>query len=402
MKKQLFLHYGGYVTSSIGALVGVSLLSYIVPSAMYGMVALYIAMATLFQYIVREALGNALMRHALEIQQNKYIALILIKKACKPIFICYTSVCLFSYFWIDYTSYTELILSYILIFMLGCGVAGEAFLSAVLKRGAFAVHLNIIQWLRFPLGALCFSYFFQSTSSILFGFVLAFIIAAIYDLIVWGKLKQPKETKKKGAKNFCIFQGYIPILIGFFVWFTAFYDRLAIEKLYSEDLLGTYFVLIQVAYMPVIALMHSSANFLFPLLYKQNEKVINSKTIIIVSSILLTSWLFLQLSHQWLFSWLVGEEYRYYSWLVPWLFLAAVINAIAYLFQAKFFQVHTMKTLLLIRGLSALMFFFTVTLLAGLYEIEGLVFANVLTSIFLMMLSYYFGKDEKLTQKQNP
>jgi hypothetical protein len=61
-----------------------------------------------------------------------------------------------------------------------------------------------------------------------------------------------------------------------------------------------------------------------------------------------------------------------------------------------------MKTLLLIRGLSALMFFFTVTLLAGLYEIEGLVFANVLTSIFLMMLSYYFGRDEKLTQKQNP
>ena len=128
MKKQLFLHYGGYVSSSIGALAGVSLLSHILPSAMYGMVALYIAMATLFQYIVREALGNALMRHALEIQQNKYIALILIKKACKPIIICYTSICLFSYFWIDYTSYTELILSYILIFMLGCGVAGEAFL----------------------------------------------------------------------------------------------------------------------------------------------------------------------------------------------------------------------------------------------------------------------------------
>jgi O-antigen/teichoic acid export membrane protein len=402
MKKQLFLHYGGYVSSSIGALVGVSLLSYIVPSAMYGMIALYIAMATLFQYIVREALGNALMRHALEIQQNKYIALSLIKNARKPIIICYILICLFSFFWVDHANYTELILSYILIFMLGCGVAGEALLSAVLKRGAFAVHLNIIQWLRFPLGALCFSYFSQSTSSILFGFVLAFIIAAIYDLIVWKKLKKPKETQKSETENFNIFKGYTPILIGFFVWFTAFYDRLAIEKLYSEELLGIYFVLIQVAYMPVIALMHSSANFLFPLLYKQTEKVINTKIIIIVSSILFISWLFLQLSHQWIFSWLVGEEYRYCSWLLPWLFLAAVINAVAYLFQAKFFQVHTMKTLLLIRGLSALMFFCTVTLLARLYEIEGLVFANVITSIFLIMLSYYFGRHEKLTQKQNP
>ena len=167
-------------------------------------------------------------------------------------------------------------------------------------------------------------------------------------------------------------------------------------------MLGIYFVLIQIAYMPVIILMRSSANFLFPLLYNRDKKVINKKIIVICLAGLVGGWLFLQLSHQWLFSWLVGEQYRLYSWLLPWLFLAAVVNAVAYLFQAKFFQVHTMKTLLLIRGLSALMFFFTVTLLAGLYEIEGLVFANVLTSIFLIMLSYYFGRDEKLTQKQNP
>jgi O-antigen/teichoic acid export membrane protein len=85
-----------------------------------------------------------------------------------------------------------------------------------------------------------------------------------------------------------------------------------------------------------------------------------------------------------------------YSWLLPWLFLAAVLNAIAYLFQAKFYQPNAMKTLMSIKALAALVYFFTATLFAWLYAIEGLVFANVCTSIFLMILSWYFGRKHKL------
>ena len=150
MNKQVLIHYGGYVLSSIGALFGISLLSHIVPADIYGTIALYIAVGTLFQTIVREALSNALMRHALEIQQNKFIALNLVKTTQVPIVICFIAICLFCSFWVDAASFTELILSFILILSLGCTVAGEAFLSAVLKRGAYAIHLNIIQWLRFP------------------------------------------------------------------------------------------------------------------------------------------------------------------------------------------------------------------------------------------------------------
>jgi O-antigen/teichoic acid export membrane protein len=276
-------------------------------------------------------------------------------------------------------------------------VIGESFLSAVLNRTAYAIHLNTLQWLRFPLAALFFTCFAGNTSSILLGFIMAFILAAVFDLFIFARVKKPDPTNLNlDTLDFNIFKGYAPILIGFFVWFTTFYDRIAIEKIRGEEMLGIYFVLVQIAYMPIIVLMRSSANFLFPLMYNKNKRVLNRKLIILIITTLFTGWLFLLLSHQWIFSWLVGEEYRYYSWLLPWLFLAAVINAVAYLFQAKFFQVHTMKTLLLIRGLSALMFFFAVTLLARLYAIEGLVFANVCTSILLMILSWYFGRKHKL------
>jgi O-antigen/teichoic acid export membrane protein len=280
-------------------------------------------------------------------------------------------------------------------------VAGEAFLSAVLKRGAYAIHLNIIQWLRFPLAAIFFYYFKASTSSILVGFILAFIIAAIFDFIIWKSIRTDQPKQKINPSDFNIFSGYMPIWIGFFVWFTTFYDRLAIEKIHGEDLLGIYFVLIQIAYMPVIELMRSSANFLFPLFYDQNRKMTNIKLILFVTSLFFSVWLFLLLTHQWIFSWLVGEQYRGYSWLLPWLFLAAVLNAAAYLFQARFYQAHTMKTLLLIRGMTALLHFGTVTLFAWLYAIEGLVFANVCASIFLIALSSYFGRNHKLIERHN-
>jgi len=399
MKKQTLIHYGGNAFSSIGALVGVSLLSHIVPADIYGTVALYIAIATLFQHIVREALSNALMRHAEDIQQNKYLALKLLKKARVPLLICYASICLFCCFWMENASFIELFLCFILIFLLGCAVTGEGFLSALLKRGAYAVHLNTMQWLRFPLAALLFYYFSSSPSSILFGFILAYIIGLLFDLYIWKSVPEPQHSDTDiNVSDFNIFKGYTPILIGFFVWFSTFYDRIALEKIRGEEMLGIYFVLIQIAYMPVIVLMRSSASFLFPLLYNQDKKIINKKIIAACLSTLLGGWLFLQTSHQWLFSWLVGEEYRVYSWLLPWLFLAAVLNAIAYLFQARFYQPNAMKTLLSIKALAALVYFCTVTSFAWFYGIEGLVFANVCTSVVLMILSVYFGRKHKLSE----
>lgn len=189
-------------------------------------------------------------------------------------------------------------------------------------------------------------------------------------------------------------------MIGFMIWFAAFYDRIAIEKIRGEETLGLYFVLIQIAYMPIIILMRSTANFVFPLLYNKKKKVINRKIILLVITSLLAGWLFLTLTHQWLFSWLVGEPYRVYSWLLPWLFLTAVLNAVAYLFQAKFYQPDAMKILLKIRSLTALVCCFTITLLAWLYGIEGLVFANVCTSVVLMLLSVWFGRNSAVGKKR--
>jgi len=402
MKKAALIHYSGNILSALGALAGVSLLSHLVPADIYGIIALYIAFATLFQHVIREALSNALMRHSPEILNNKHTAITLARNSAFPILLCYGAICFFCLFWISSASPSERILSFALILVMGLIVAGEGLLSALLKRGAYAVHLNLAQWLRFPLAAVFFCFFSRTPSALLFGFILAFSAAFAFDLYIFKTTAapaQPNPTPEASGLN--IFRGFTPMLIGFLIWFATFYDRIAIERIRGEETLGVYFVLIQIAYMPIIILMRSTANFLFPLLYHRKKRGLNPKMIFLIFAALFAGWLILNMTHQWLFSWLVGEQYRSYSWLLPWLFLTAVLNAVAYLLQAKFYQPDAMKTLLKIRTVTALVCGFTVTLLAWLYGIVGLVFANVCTSVVLMLLSVYFGRNYRFKEQLN-
>lgn len=399
MKREVLVHYGGYALSSLGAVVGVSLLSHVIPANIYGSVALYIAIATLFQTIVRESLSNAMMRHASEIRRDKTNIFLLIKNIQLPIISCYIAICLFSYFWVDTEHYVEMVLSFLLILWLGIAVAGEAFLSSVLKRGACAIHLNLIQWLRFPMAALFYVYYHQTVSSVLLGFVLIFFITSVFDWFIWKQIKPAANIENQSISEFNIFKGFSPILIGFFVWFTTFYDRIAIERIHNEDMLGIYFVLIQIAYMPVVVFMRSSANYLFPLIFDPDKKILNRKNIAIACLLLFSAWVTLMTTHRWLFSWLVGEQYRQYSWLLPWLFLAAVLNAVSYLVHATFFQSDSMKTLLSIKGVTAGLYFLLVTLFAYFYAIEGVVIANVCVSFFLVGITYTLKKSKKIALK---
>ena len=388
----MLVHYGGYILSSFGALLGVSLLSHLVPADIYGKAALYIAIATLFQNLAREALSNALMRHAEQIRQNKYVALATIKKACPSLLVSYVVICSFCLIWIDQQGIGEIFLSIVLIALFGLTVTGEAFLSALLKRGAYAVHLNMIQWLRFLLAGFFYSFVSQTISSVLSGFTLAFLMASIFDFVIWKRLKPPAQKMLKTYSDLDIFKGVTPVLIGFFVWVTLFYDRLAMDMLHGQELLGVYFVLIQIAYMPMVVFMRSSANFIFPLLYSERSKEIKKSMVGAIVILLGLAWILLFFLHEWIFSWLVGPQFREYSWLVPWIFLSAVLNAFSYLAQAWFYKASGMGTLLWIKGFIAFLYVVFITLFAWLYAIPGIVLANVIVSAVLLFLSLYFGK----------
>jgi len=389
MKSQsAVIHFAGYLASSIGLVVGVSMLSYIVNPEHYGLLGLYIATATLFQYLIRESIGNAFLRHSIELNENKSAALNIISDNWLAIFLSYTICCsLILLINHQYSSTLELLLAFILCGLLGLFIIGECFLSAILRRDLCAIHMNISSWLRFLFAAMFYYYVEPSVTSLLTGFIIAFSLSLLYDIRIYKSLpKQQSQSKFQSP----IFNGTTPFLIGLSTWWLVFFDRIIAEEILGAAALGQLMVLLQIAYMPIFTIMRAASSFLFPLMFSNSKPKWRYLSLAGLAFACLILTLFL--IHEWLFSWIVGVEYRHYSWLLPIIFLSASIQAFAYITQANFFEFQRLKTLLFIKLSTGIFALVTGMSLGHYFQLPGLVIATLASSLTLLMLTKFYNK----------
>lgn len=391
--KKAIIHYAGYLLSAIGAVVGVSLLSHHVSPSDYGRVALYVSLGTLFQYIVRESLGAAILRYTAQINQEKSVCLYLVRHAADRLGVIFMLVMAFAYVYMSTADPDEFLVSMVFILLLGLSVIGETFLSATGRRLACSLHVNLLQWLRFLFALLLFLFWQPTVLAIMLGFVLGFLVVVFYDIAVYRHIQPQAAGVSLPVLPANLFAGYTTLAIGFLLWFLTFYERIALEWFYGEAYLGAYFLLFQIGFMPVYMVMRSAVNHVYPLLFATGSadlRHLNTRNVLILATVILLAFLLLQLSHEWLFGWLVGESYRQYSWLLPWLFLAALLNAVSYLLQAFYYEAHAIKRLLRIKMIAALAAFFITTVCVWAADITGLVVAGLLVSILQIVLSWHF------------
>lgn len=390
--KQAFIHYGGYLLSAAGAVAGVSLLSHFVSPDQYGRVALYIAIGTLFQYVVRESLGAAILRYSEKICQDKSTVLQLSRQSLPQLAMVFIVVVIPAFFYLQQSPVAEFVTGMFLVLLLGMSAAGETFLSALHKRTACAVHVNLLQWLRFLLAAVFYIFIEQTVFAILAGFTTGFLLAVLFDIAVYRSEKPSPSCAATAITRDNIFAGNTAIAIGFLAWFLAFYERIALEWFYGETYLGVYFVLYQIGFMPVVMLMRSVATYLFPRLFINGAidlRHLHKTNVLLTLSAIFLAFGILQLLHEWLFSWLVGASYREYSWLLPWLFLAAMLNACSYLLQGYYYEKDAIKKLLVIKSVAAIACLILVSLLVWKFAIQGLIAASVIVSFMLIVMSYH-------------
>ncbi len=390
MKKAL-IHYIGYLFSAVGAVLGVSILSYYVSPVDYGRVALYVTLATLFQYVVKESLAAAILRYSEKITQQKMVCVQLIIQSSKPLAVIFLLVFIFSFYYLSEAHWHEFLAGMLFMFFLASSTVGEAFLSATGNRLACAIHVNLMQWVRFLLALLLFVFWQQSVLAIMIGFSLGFMSAVIYDLYIFSRIHNVTLESVEALLPANAFAGYTAIYIGILVWFLTFYERIALEWFHGEAYLGAYFVLFQIGFMPVYMVLQSAVNYCYPLLFAKGEAdthYVKSQYIAFALGLIFLAFMTLQLLHGWIFSWLVGESYREYSWLLPWLFLVALLNAVSYMLQAYYYEMHSIKKLLHIKLTAAMAAFVLITFCVWQAAIQGLVFASVVVSLILIMLTY--------------
>ena len=395
IKSDAFVHFFGYIFSALGAFLGIAFLSHIVPPDKYGIFALYISIAALAQHIFRETTGNALLRYSEPIIRNKKIVFFIIKKNIPGLLMALSLISISSFFWFNDHSIQERLLSIALCVFFSFGVLGETLLSSLLMRAACAVYININQWLRFFLAAFFYLYVSPDVSGFILGFLLTFALSFSFAFFTFERtaIAEPGLTIKAD-----IFTGASPYLIGLISWYFVFFDRIVIERLLGEELLGVYFVLIQIGFMPIVTLLHAMASYLFPLLF-HNEKRSFTKISMILGAGVCSGFLVLIFLHEWIFSWLVGAEYRAYSWLLPWMYIAAVIHTMAYLFQSKFFEKGGLNYLLRAQVITAVIGLFLMVGFTIKLQLAGAVFARVGISLLLILFSIFVHK--KLQQENS-
>lgn len=395
MSRAAITHFGGYIINALGALLGVVALSYWVPPHIYGQLALYIAIATAFQYIVRESLGQALLRFSVQIIDNKYYAKKLFTQALPLLSVCLLSIIAALFYWLPDASFSQQLLGILLVVLLALFTLGETLLSSLLNRTACAIHVNLGQWLRF-LFAVVFFIIHPSLNALLAGFCLGLGTALVFDYYQWQKLPQHAVLSPPTEQ---FFHGLAPIIIGLSLWATNFFDRLALEYFYNEAFLGAYQVLLQVAYMPIFTIIKASSGFLFPLLFHEN-KTPNKTYLLGFLAVFISAGLVLFGIHQWLFSWLVGPSYRQYSYLLPWVYFAALIHGIVYLLQANFYQGKKMRQLLYLRVSTAIIAIALIIGLTPIWQIKGIVLANSLAAVISLALSLLLQQHNNKHAKQ--
>jgi O-antigen/teichoic acid export membrane protein len=389
VNKATLIHFTGYISAAIGAIVGIAYLSHIVPPEQYGIFALYIAIGSLAQHIARETTGNALLRYSEAITHDKTLIWQIIKSNRVGLISVLGIIGVTAFIWFSGHSLLEKCLSVVMCMSLMLAILGESLLSSLLNRTACAIYININQWLRFIIAGLCYQYIDNSVSALILGFIITFALSLTYALIIYRQSKSA-NTPQPAFEN-SIFAGASPYLIGLLSWNFLFLDRIIIEKLLGEGLLGVYFILIQIGFMPVVTLLRALSNYLFPLFFQSRAQKFRPLLIITLAAVTM-GFAFLLLFHQWLFSWLVGQNYQSYSWLLPWMYGAAVIHTAAYLFQASFFKKGGLRYLLAAQLFTAVLGIALIITLSHTYQLAGTVLAKIAISLLLISFSFIANK----------
>ncbi|WP_426416882.1 lipopolysaccharide biosynthesis protein [Aestuariirhabdus sp. LZHN29] len=391
--KLILIHFLGYFVSALGAVVGVSLLTRYVSPEQYGQVALYVAFATLFQYLVRESWGNNILRNSFYLKAGGAYGVVLDKKAFKLLFASFLVLALGAWFWVSARDgLGEFISGMAFVSLLGAAVIGESALSATSQRTGFALHCNFLQWLRFGFALLFFVFIDQSVTAIMAGFAIGVACTVIFDVLFLSSISSKTEkVTNLGGNEGAELEAVKPLpigkclLIGFLLWVISFYDRLALEWFVGLEVLGAYFVLYQLGFMPVVLVMRALFQYIMPVLFKSNDSAgivqRNGRVVLAFLAPGLCGVGAVWILHEWIFSWMVGDAYRQYSWLLPWVVLGAVGYSVSYLLQAGFYANAKMEKLVWIKLASASLCIGLVTIGAVYGEIMGVVGANVVVSL---------------------
>lgn len=308
------------------------------------------------------------------------------------------------------------VISGVLTLLLVLNRIALAFEDAARERRARAVFQVAFEVGRFGLAVLLLMFAGQKRSEIaLMGFILAasgVIVLQFYFLRAMLAKQDPLQKKPdadqidKDKKAFQRF--FLPLIISNgCAWIVLMGERWSLQFLGSLSDVGGYTAIHQLSFMPMVAISNFLLILSAPILYghigvaQQSEKSSRALQVnrlfsfILIFCTLLVSFVFYRFNSA-AGALLVGEEFRKYSWVFPWLFLAGGFFAASQQLLLKLtseFQTRILALLWLGIALFAIAAYVTCTHYWKLHGLVGAVVGvNLALLIFSLALSVRAGR----------
>ena len=394
----------GQIMMVVGSLVGVRLLTELLPPTAYGELALGMTIATLVNQIILGPLGGGIIRFYAPAAEHSDLAGYL--NAAKKLVLYATGVI----FLVILFSITGLILlgkvqwvgitlsALVFAILSGYGANFSGIQSAARQRAIVALHQGAEPLLRSLIAASLLMWLGTTSTIAMIGYAIASLLVLGSQIFFFRKIYHDNnfnDTKKDWERKIWRFSWPIGIF-GVFTWLQLASDRWALQVFSSTGEVGSYAVLYQLGYYPISLLTGLAMQFLVPILYQRagdasditrNNNATKLSWQLVWATLATTTVAFFAalVLHKFIFQILVAREYSSVSYLLPWMILGggmfAAGQSLASSLQAKL-QTREMMAAKIVTALLGVLFNF---IGAYWYGITGIVCAGLLFSIMYFL-----------------
>lgn len=410
-----FLWIGlGQTATVVGAVVGVRILTAVLPPDAYGRLALGMTVATLVTQTVLGPLGNAATRFFSPAREadalRSYLAAVksLLVQATGGVLLLALVLCL-GLVATGHSQWIGLALAAMFFSLLsGYNSVLNGMQNAARQRAIVALHHGLATWGRFLLAAALVLWVGASSTFAMLGYAGAMIIVLASQgwffrrtLPSCGRPACLEGNTQKGRWRTGILTYAWPFGVwGLPAWVQLASDRWALQGFASIDDVGRYAVLYQLGYYPITICTSLMVQLVSPVFFQRAgdasdrsrlERVYRLNRMLTIAALVFTgiATLATYAMHEWVVRFLVASQYRTISWLLPGMVLAGGLFASGQLAVVSLLSGVQTRALILPKVATAVLGVLLNMLGAALYGIPGVVAAMVVaaTGYLLWILS---------------
>ena len=278
-RSELILVGTGQAIAALGSIVGVRLMTGVLPPEIYGEVALAITFVTLIQQILVGPLSGALTRFFKVALESEQLPNFFRSSFSLAIKVSMVTISLLSagmlFLWISGRSTYLVLALFTLVFALvsGFNVLLDSIQTAARQRAVVAWHQGLGQWLRYLAAVGVVLVIGKVPAAALAGYAASALII-LGSQIFFFRRKMPAGSFRRLAPDPQWTERLLRYALpfsswGIFTWLQITSDRWALQTFANTQEVGYYTVLFQLGYYPLMMLTNVIMQFAAPVLFGQ-------------------------------------------------------------------------------------------------------------------------------------